>query len=156
MKTDQDSIDRFFGEKVPGEWFDGAVTCAVDREEILVTGRLREDDEPKAFRERTRDKRIEVASGAESTFGRKVSWGVRTADTEYRFSTLSVPVMTRLRIDERVVLDTLIAGGVARSRSEALAWCVRLVGEHEAGWITDLQEASAKVDEVRRQGPGGS
>jgi hypothetical protein len=153
MEFNQEDVDGFFAEHVPDEWFDGAVTCAVDRDEILVTGRLQADDQPKAFRERTRDERIEVASSAESKFGRKVSWAVRTAETEYRFSTLSVPVMTRLRINERVVLDTLISGGVARSRSEALAWCVRLVAEHESGWITDLQDASAQVDEVRRRGP---
>jgi hypothetical protein len=61
--------------------------------------------------------------------------------------------MTRLRMDERRVLDTLIAGGVARSRSEALAWCVRLVGEHERDWIDEMGEAAARIAEVRGRGP---
>ena len=41
--------------------------------------------------------------------------------------------MTRLRQPERLVLDTLVAAGVARSRSEALAWSVRLVGKQRRG-----------------------
>jgi hypothetical protein len=61
--------------------------------------------------------------------------------------------MTRLRMDERAVLDTLIDAGVARSRSEALAWCVRLVGQHQSDWITDLREAIANVERVRAGGP---
>ena len=44
--------------------------------------------------------------------------------------------MTRLRQPQRMVLDTLVDAGVARSRSDALAWCVRLVGQHEDDWLT--------------------
>jgi hypothetical protein len=51
------------------------------------------------------------------------------------------------------VLDTLVDAGVARSRSEALAWCVKLVGQHTEEWLTDLREAMTKVDELRRTGP---
>jgi hypothetical protein len=61
--------------------------------------------------------------------------------------------MTRLRQPERQVLDTLIDAGVARSRSEALAWCVRLVGEHADQWLGQLREAMGAVDELRKQGP---
>jgi hypothetical protein len=61
--------------------------------------------------------------------------------------------MTRLRMQERAVLDTLISGGVARSRSEALAWCVRLVAQHQGEWLGELESALAKVHEVRDQGP---
>ena len=39
------------------------------------------------------------------------------------------------------MLDTLVDAGVARSRSHALAWCVRLVGDHEGEWIDQLREA---------------
>jgi hypothetical protein len=62
-------------------------------------------------------------------------------------------VMTRLRQAERQVLDTLVDSGVARSRSEALAWCVRLVGEHADQWLTDLRTAMGSVDELRQRGP---
>jgi hypothetical protein len=61
--------------------------------------------------------------------------------------------MTRLRMPERRVLDTLIDAGVARSRSEALAWCVRLVGENEGEWIGRLRDAFEAVQAVRREGP---
>jgi hypothetical protein len=105
------------------------------------------------FREETRDDRVRIAREAERQFGRKVAWGARSGDEVRVFTTLSVPVMTRLRMNERSILDTLVAGGVARSRSEALAWCVRLVGMHQADWIKGLRDALVKVDEVRSKGP---
>ncbi len=105
------------------------------------------------FREQTRDERIEIARQAEHRYGRKVAWGARIGDVEELFTTLSVPVMTRLRQPERLVLDTLVDAGVARSRSEALAWCVRLVGRHEGDWLAELREAMGAVDDVRRRGP---
>ena len=86
--------------------------------------------------------------------GGKVAWGVRCGEVEEAFTQLGVPVMTRLRQPERLVLDTLIDAGVARSRSEALAWCVRLVGRHQADWITQLRDALAHVEQVRAAGPG--
>jgi hypothetical protein len=64
-----------------------------------------------------------------------------------------VPVMTRLLLDERCVLDTLIDAGIARSRSEALAWCVKLVGANQAEWIDQLREAVSEVERVRADGP---
>ena len=51
------------------------------------------------------------------------------------------------------MLDTLVEAGVARSRSEALAWCVRLVGKHAEEWLTELRSAMEQVDKVRAQGP---
>ena len=105
------------------------------------------------FREETRDDRVRIAREAERQFRRKVAWGARSGDQVNVFTTLSVPVMTRLRMPERSILDTLVAGGVARSRSEALAWCVRLVGMHHDDWIKGLRDALVKVDEVRSKGP---
>jgi hypothetical protein len=105
------------------------------------------------FREETRDARIEIAGEAEHAFGRKVSWGVVCDGQKVMFTTLSSPVMTRLRQSERRVLDTLVDAGVARSRSDALAWCVRLVGEHEDSWLSDLREALRHVEQVRAEGP---
>jgi hypothetical protein len=61
--------------------------------------------------------------------------------------------MTRLRMRERRVLDTLVDAGVARSRSHALAWCVRLVAERQDDWLSDLRDALTRVEEVRGQGP---
>jgi hypothetical protein len=54
---------------------------------------------------------------------------------------------------ERQLLDTLIAAGVARSRSDALGWCVRLVDEHQGEWLDELRDAIAAVDKIRGQGP---
>jgi hypothetical protein len=105
------------------------------------------------FREKTRDARIEIAREAEHTFGRQVSWGVVCDTYKVMFTTLSIPVMTRLRQSERRVLDTLVDAGVARSRSDALAWCVRLVGEHEDSWLSDLREALRHVEQVRAERP---
>jgi hypothetical protein len=61
--------------------------------------------------------------------------------------------MTRLRQPERRVLDTLVEAGVARSRSDALAWCVKLVGANEAAWIDGLRDALQHVEKVRAEGP---
>src|SRR5690606_13013305 len=105
------------------------------------------------YRERTRSARMKVAREAETIFQRKVAWGVRHGGEVVLFSNLAVPVMTRLRQSERRVLDTLVAGGVARSRADALAWCVRLVGRHEEDWIGRLREALRTVDEARATGP---
>ena len=61
--------------------------------------------------------------------------------------------MTRLRMPERRVLDTLVDAGVARSRSHALAWCVRLVAERQDDWLRDLRQALTQVEQVRAEGP---
>ena len=45
------------------------------------------------------------------------------------------------------MLDTLVDAGVARSRSEALAWAVKLVGDHAESWLADLRGAMEEVDE---------
>jgi hypothetical protein len=163
-----DDAAAWFAGRLPDDWFTGAPEVTVDREEIVLVGELPPlteefaDDAGRAaaesgrisrFREQTRDERIEVARQAEHRYGRKVSWGARVGDTEELFTTQSVPVMTRLRQPERRVLDTLVDAGVARSRSEALAWAVRLVGEHADAWLGELREAMARVDDLRSQGP---
>src|SRR5216117_3924042 len=74
---------------------------------------------------------IAIAREAEHRFRKKVSWGATCGDLTELFTTLSIPVMTRLRMPQREVLDTLVNAGVARSRSHALAWCVKLVAENE-------------------------
>jgi hypothetical protein len=152
-------IAGWFVGRVPDDWFTEAPEVTVDREEILVVGRVAVPDagaelgRAKRFREDTRDQRMRIAEEAEERFGRKVSWGVRAGDDRYLFTHLAVPVMTRLRQGERTVLDTLIDAGVARSRSDALAWCVRLVDQHQGAWIGQLRDALVHVEEVRKQGP---
>jgi len=144
-----------------GDWFE-EFEVVVDREEISIIGRLPAEglDDPTAtagriarFREETREQRIAVARELEHATGRKVAWGARCGEVEKMFTRLSVPVMTRLRQEDRIVLDTLVAASVARSRSDALAWCVRLVGQHQADWLAQLQQAMESVQTVRDQGP---
>jgi hypothetical protein len=153
----------------PDGWFTEPPQVVTDRDEIIIWGRLPEPelageatDADKAaaqsgrinqFREDTRDDRIRVARQIEHRYQRKVAWGVRSGDTSELFTHLAAPVMTRLRQSERQVLDTLVDAGVARSRSEALAWCVKLVGQHTEEWLAGLRSAMTKVDELRRQGP---
>ena len=105
------------------------------------------------FREETRRERMAIADAAQERYGRSVAWGAACGDTREVFTNLSMPVMTRLRQAERLVLDTLVESGVARSRSEGLAWAVRLVGQHAEEWLTELRAAMESVDEVRRRGP---
>ena len=159
----------WFTGRLPEDLFEGAPEVTVDREEITVVGRIPEpayaegaseaekaaaiEGRIKEFRERTREARIRVARDAEHKFGRKVSWGVRCGEEGRLFTHLSVPVMTRLRQPQRALLDTLVDGGVARSRSDALAWCVRLVEKNAGEWIGELREAMRRVEEVREAGP---
>jgi hypothetical protein len=96
---------------------------------------------------------MRIADEAERRFGRKVSWGARCGDVRALFTTVSTPAMTRLRMPERTVLDTLVDAGVARSRSHALAWCVRLVADKQEEWLGDLRKALESVEAVRREGP---
>jgi hypothetical protein len=163
-----DDAAAWFAGRLPDGWFVGEPTVSVDREEIVVVGELpapageEKDgkDSPASaegrigrFREETREQRITIANEAEARYGRKVAWGATIGDTRVLFSHLAVPVMTRLRSDERRVLDTLVDSGVARSRSDALGWCVRLVGEHADEWLTGLRDAMAEVDKLRGEGP---
>jgi hypothetical protein len=148
-----DEVTAFFSGKVPKEWISGKLDVTADGEEILVVLPLAADADIKKFREDTREPRIAIASEAEQRFNRKVSWGVQAGDQRKVFTSVALPVMTRLRLPERGVLDTLVAGGVARSRADALAWCVRLVAKHEADWLKDLEDALSRVHSVRAEGP---
>ena len=152
--------EAWFAGRLPDAWF-SEVDVTVDREEITVVGTLKDTEAEGAeaegrisrFRADTREERIVVAREAEARYGRKVSWGARVGDTGALFTHVAAPVMTRLRQPERQVLDTLVDAGVARSRSDALAWSVRLVGEHADEWLGQLREAMAEVDKLRGEGP---
>ena len=159
-------LAAWFAGSLPDDWFTTPVEVTFDREEIIVTGTVATprlaDDSPGAvaeearvtsFREDTRAQRVAVAERAEVQFQRHITWAVRCGDTEAVFTAANVPVMTRLRFDERRVLDTLIGAGVARSRADALAWCVRLVGNNESDWIAEIREAMQAVEVARHKGP---
>ncbi|WP_119727332.1 hypothetical protein [Thermomonospora amylolytica] len=164
-----EKLRGWFTGRLPEGWFEGPPEVVVDREEVSVVGRLAppelaedvsdvERDAALAghiarFREETRERRIAIAREAEHRFGHKVSWGAECGGRREMFTNLSVPVMTRLRQPERRVLDTLVEAGVARSRSDALAWCVRLVGRNADEWLAELRAALQHVERARAAGP---
>ena len=159
----------WFAGRIPDGWFAAAPSVTVDGDEILVVGSLPDVELPAGatdaerasaraarvsrHREDTREARMSIAQEARHRFGRTVSWGAEIGGERHLFTTVSTPVMTRLRMPERSVLDTLIDSGVARSRSEALAWCVRLVGRNQDAWLQGLRDALSAVEKVRTEGP---
>jgi hypothetical protein len=169
-QPDASGAAEWFAGRLPEVWFEGDPTVVVDREEITVIGKLAEPDssgteesEARAegrvsrFREETRSERMRIADEAQDRYGRKVSWGVevgtKNGTERILFTHIAVPVMTRLKQPERQVLDTLVDAGVARSRADALAWSVKLVGEHTEEWLAKLRSAMSAVDDLRAEGP---
>jgi len=163
-------VRGWFTGRLPADWSAAPAEITVDREEITVVLTLSDVEgadvetsdaelaearagRARGFREETREARMKIDREAQHRYERKVSWGVRVGDHSELWTNVSAPVMTRLRQPQRLVLDTLVDAGVARSRSEALAWCVRLVGQHEEDWLGELREAMDKVAGVRDKGP---
>ena len=171
MLTDEarERVAGWFAGRLPAEWQTAPADITIDREEITVRltipdVELAEDasdatraearaGRAKAFREETRSQRMEIAREAEHRYDAKVSWGLTIGEHDELWTHVAAPVMTRLRQPQRLVLDTLVEAGVARSRSEALAWCVRLVGQHEEDWLAELRDAMQSVADVRSKGP---
>ncbi|WP_327151281.1 hypothetical protein [Nocardia sp. NBC_01329] len=177
-----DAADWFAG-RLPGEWFTGSPTIEIDRDEIVVVGELPLPQPDPAegkkstaasgeaatrtvpdatkqgavarFRETTRGARMQIADEAQQRYARSVAWGVSVDGQRILFTHLAVPVMTRLRQPERKVLDTLVDAGVARSRADALAWTVKLAGQHAEAWLEELRAAMSKVEDLRSEGPQG-
>jgi hypothetical protein len=168
-----EKVRGWFTGRLPEEWRVAPPEITVDRDEVTVMLHIGDVDVAEdasaaeltegragratAFREDTRRRRMSIAREAQQRFERKVSWGVvlGEGDSAHRelFTHIAVPVMTRLRQPQRLVLDTLVGAGVARSRADALAWCVRLVGQHEGDWLEELREAMSAVADVRSRGP---
>lgn len=160
-----DGLTAWFAGRLPEGWT--VAELNIDRDEItvIITAEApgtegteadvaaAEQGRASRWREETREERIALAREAEHRYGRKVAWGVQVGGTRQLFTHLSVPVMTRLRQPQRQVLDTLVDSGVARSRAEALAWCVKLVGDNTEAWLGDLRTAMEAVQKVREQGP---
>ena len=166
---DIEQLKGWFAGRAPSAWYVGPPEVRSDREEILVVGRLAdvelgEGATPEALAEArlgrikqlgedTREERMRIAREGQRRFGRVVSWGAECGGVRQFFTTLSLPAMTRLRLLERELLDALVDAGVARSRSDALAWCVRLVAKHQGEWLREVRDAVAHVDRVRRSSP---
>jgi hypothetical protein len=164
-----EEVSGWFVGRLPGSWFENVPTITIDNDEILIIGRLPvpelSDDADLAakaaaeagritrFREETREERMKIAREGQHQYGRVISWGAEIGDTKHIFTNMSIPVMTRLRQSERTVLDTLVDSGVARSRSDALAWCVKLVATNADEWLLKLRKAMESVETIRQQGP---
>jgi hypothetical protein len=160
-----EGLEGWFAGRLPDGW--GTPEVQVDRDEIIVRVTVEapttegsaadvaaaEAGRITRWREETREERIQIAREAEHRYGRKVGWGASAGTSKQLFTHLAVPVMTRLRQPERQVLDTLLDSGVARSRAEALAWCVKLVGDHADTWLAELRQAMEAVQKVRESGP---
>jgi hypothetical protein len=168
--TENEAISAWILGRLPAEWTDTPPSITIDREEITILLTLDAPSMPNEhpsdselseasagriarFREDTRDRRMGIAREAQQRFERTVSWAVRCGDRTELFTNLAAPVMTRLRQQERMVLDTLIEANIARSRSDALGWCVRLVGRNAEEWLNNLREAMEAVEQVRAAGP---
>jgi hypothetical protein len=162
-----DDAEGWLAGRLPDDWFVSSPEVIIDREEISIIGELSRpepaDEQGREaavegrisrFREDTRDERVAIAQEMEGRYGRSVAWGVKIGDSTQLFTHIAVPAMTRLRQPERRVLDTLVDAGIARSRSDALAWCVKLVGSHSDEWLGQLREAMSEVDKLRTEGPG--
>ncbi|CAM4424054.1 hypothetical protein NONI108955_26950 [Nocardia ninae] len=178
---DPADVPDWFAGRLPEDWFAGPPVIEIDRDEIVVIGELpipqpektpvdaegtaeaATEEVPRAtkegaisrFRESTRPARMQIADEAQRRYGRSVAWGVSVDGERIMFTHLAVPVMTRLRQPERKVLDTLVDSGVARSRADALAWTVKLAGQHAESWLAELRDAMRKVDDLRSEGPQG-
>jgi hypothetical protein len=172
MSTTGSTITSWFQGRLPDAWTNMPPRITADRDEITIMLTVAAPDLGDAatdadraeavagrvsgFREETREARMQIAREAEHRFDRKVAWGVTVGDRSELFTHLAVPVMTRLRQPERMVLDTLVSANVARSRADALAWCVRLVGQHTGDWLSELRDAMQAVERLRAEGPAPS
>ncbi len=114
------------------------------------------------LREETRPLRMRLARDLQAALGRPVAWGLRVGATEELFTSRTAPVMTRLGRAERELLDTLVAAGVAETRSAALGYVVRAFAAEHGEWLAEMRAAIAQMHAVRarlklsrRSGPPG-
>lgn len=162
---ERDEMKAWLAERIPGDWGVSVGDIQMDEHEVVVTVRLKDVEgiegdldvarlgRIQQFRNETRDPRIAIAREAQRKFGRVFSWAAQCGEVRQLFTHLALPVMTRLRLAEREVLDALVDAGIARSRAHALAWCVALVRQHQADWFRELKQAMEGVAKVRAQGP---
>jgi hypothetical protein len=148
----QERVTGWFAGRLPAGWQPAEVTIVEPQGSDAATAEARAG-RAAAFREETREQRMEIAQEAQHRFERTVSWGLTVGEHRELWTHVSAPIMTRLRQPQRLVLDTLVEAGVARSRSDALGWCVRLVGQHEGDWLAELRDAMSAVADVRAKGP---
>ncbi|GAB4210644.1 MAG: hypothetical protein OHK0022_44070 [Roseiflexaceae bacterium] len=101
------------------------------------------------LREESRPLRMRLARDLQAATGRPVAWGMRVGTSEELFTSRTVPVMTRLGRAERELLDTLVAAGVAETRSAALGYVVRAFAAEHGEWLAEMRAAITQMHAVR-------
>jgi hypothetical protein len=158
MNTEE--IQRWLQERLPSELCAAPPDVTSYDDELLITLTaaphlaLTEDAEAEQaaiarLREESRPLRMQLAREVQGTVGRPVAWSVRLGASEATFTTRTTPVMTRLNRAEREVLDTLVAAGLAETRSAALAYVVRAFAAEHGVWLAEARQALAEVAKVR-------
>ena len=161
----REELQRWIQDRLPAQLLAGAPEISFYDDEVVVLlpiaadspdGPLTDDQRREVAlrligrrREETRSLRMQLARDVQEIAGRPVAWGMRVGDTTALFTTRSAPVMTRLGRAERDVLDTLVAAGVADTRSSALAYTVRAFAAEHADWLAEVRAAIEQVDQVR-------
>ena len=163
MKLEE--LQRRIQERLPAQLLAGAPEISVYDDEVVVVvpiaadslhSSLPDDERRDAAlrligrrRDETRSLRMKLARDVQEVAGRPVAWGMRVGDTTALFTTRSAPVRTRLGRAERDVLDTLVAAGVAETRSSALAYTVRAFAVEHTDWLAEVRAAIEQVEQVR-------
>jgi hypothetical protein len=157
-------LQPWLQERLPAQLLAGAPEVAIYDDEVVIMlpvgaeqpGAEGADEQREAVlrliaqrREETRALRMRLAQELQAVVGRPVAWGMRVGTISALFTTRTAPVMTRLGRAERDVLDTLVAAGVADTRSSALAYTVRAFAAEHADWLSEVRQAIEQVDQVR-------
>lgn len=160
-------LQRWLHERLPADLLADAPEISVYDDEIVIVLPINADPYPAAAehdpeaqrqavldqiaqrREETRAHRIRLAREIQKSFGLPVAWGMRQGQIRVLFTSRTVPVMTRLGRSERDVLDTLVAAGVAETRSAALAYVVRAFAIEHADWLVEVRQVIEQVEQVR-------
>ncbi|NJN15211.1 MAG: hypothetical protein HC822_02345 [Oscillochloris sp.] len=161
MHTDQETLARQLEQRLPEELRIAPPIIQRYEDELLIMLTIAPPETPgddplraaqqqiAVQRESSRKLRMQLAAEIQRAVGLPVAWGMRVGDVEVLFTSRTVPVMTRLNRLERDVLDTLVAAGVADTRSSALAYVVRTFALEHGSWLEEVRGAIAEVSRVR-------
>jgi hypothetical protein len=144
-------LQRWVAQRLPPDLAAGPPEVRRYADELVVMLQVATPatpDEPAALigrlREESRALRMQIAGEIERGQRLPVAWGMRAGDTEILFTSRTAPVMTRLARAERDVLDTLVAAGVAETRSSALAYTVRAFAAEHGEWLAEVRRVIAE------------
>jgi hypothetical protein len=153
-------IQQWLSERLPPDLVAGPPEVRLYDDEAIIILRLPTPEDSAdvgerehrliiRLRESSRHVRMQLARELQRALHVPVAWGMRCGSTERIFTSCTVPVMTRLNRREREVLDTLVAAGVAETRSAALAYAVRAFAAAYDEWLIEVDEVIEQVQQVR-------